>query len=46
MRHFGPAFWTKWKLDVVNIQHSLNDIEKIQLSLNVHIENMQDFSCC
>lgn len=22
MRHFGPAFWTKWKLDVVNIQHS------------------------
>lgn len=22
MRHFGPAFWTKWKLDVVNIRHS------------------------
>lgn len=22
MRHFGPAFWTKWKLDVANIQHS------------------------
>lgn len=22
MRHFGPAFWTKWKLDVVNIQLS------------------------
>lgn len=22
MRHFGPAFRTKWKLDVANIQHS------------------------